>query len=89
MEDEPEQVRRAHGDDALTWDAEESEWRTSVVDGRCVFLVDNRCTIHDKPYYPRVCRGFPWKDATGGPYLYDQTICPELAPSAERDAQPG
>jgi len=55
------------------------EWRTRVRKGRCVFLVDNVCTIHDDPNYPAVCRGFPWTDAeTGGPYEFDQTICPEF-----------
>jgi hypothetical protein len=42
-------------------------------------LRDNVCTIHSQPYYPAVCRGFPWIDAeTGGPYEYDRTICPEF-----------
>jgi len=55
------------------------EWRTRVKDGRCVFLQQNVCTIHDDPHYPAVCRGFPWTDAeTGGPYEFDQTICPEF-----------
>jgi hypothetical protein len=55
------------------------EWRTRVRGGRCVFLRENVCTIHAEPYYPGVCRGFPWTDAeTGGPYEYDQTICPEF-----------
>jgi Fe-S-cluster containining protein len=57
------------------------ELRTRVKDGYCVFLQDNICTIHGKPYYPEVCRCFPWTDAeTGGPYQYDQTICPEFKP---------
>jgi Fe-S-cluster containining protein len=55
------------------------EWRTRVRKGRCVFLVNNVCTIHDDPHYPAVCRGFPWVDAeTGGPYEFDQSICPEF-----------
>src|SRR6476620_2464314 len=55
------------------------EWRTRVRGGRCVFLRENVCTIHAEPYYPAVCRGFPWTDAeTGGPYEYDRTICPEF-----------
>ena len=78
--DEPDQIRAAHGDAALVWDEEESEWRTSVVNGTCFFQKDNGCSIHDKPYYPRICRGFPWVDGDkGGPYLYDLTICPELS----------
>ena len=55
------------------------EWRTRVRGGRCVFLVDNSCSIHKDPHYPAVCRGFPFTDAeTGGAYGYDQTICPEF-----------
>jgi hypothetical protein len=55
------------------------EWRTRVTKGRCVFLSNNSCTIYNKPYYPAVCRGFPWLDAeTGGPYEFDRTICPEF-----------
>ena len=55
------------------------EWRTRVRKGKCVFLVDNACSIHDDQHYPAVCRGFPFTDAeTGGPYRYDQTICPEF-----------
>ena len=50
-----------------------------MVRGRCAFLVDNACTIYNRPYYPAVCRGFPWVDAeSGGPYEFDRTICPEF-----------
>lgn len=55
------------------------EWRTRVRGGRCAFLVNNACSIHADPHYPAVCRGFPFIDSeTGGPYQYDQTICPEF-----------
>lgn len=61
------------------WDDEESSWRTSVVNDKCFFLRDGLCSIHGQPYYPRTCRGFPYTDGeTGGPYLYDQTICPDF-----------
>lgn len=60
------------------------EWRTRVRQGRCVFLVDNVCAIHNDPHYPAVCRGFPWIDAeTRGAYEYDQTICPEFVVRSE------
>lgn len=60
------------------------EWRTRVRGRRCVFLKENVCTIHGQPYYPAVCRGFPWTDAeTGGPYESDQTICPEFVSRPE------
>ncbi|MEP7347697.1 MAG: hypothetical protein ABI877_20675 [Gemmatimonadaceae bacterium] len=55
------------------------ELRTRVKAKRCVFLVDNACSIYREPFYPAVCRGFPWTDAeTGGPYEFDRTICPEF-----------
>ncbi|HET9151670.1 MAG TPA: hypothetical protein VFN83_08135 [Gemmatimonadales bacterium] len=55
------------------------EWRTRVRGGRCAFMQGNTCIIHDRDYYPEVCRCFPWRDAeTGGPYEFDQTICPEF-----------
>ncbi len=69
---------RAHGPETVyltRW----KEWRTRVRGGRCVFLVENSCTLHDSPSYPAVCRGFPLTDGSGkkpyGPYT---DICPEL-----------
>jgi Fe-S-cluster containining protein len=60
------------------------EWRTRVRRGRCVFLGNNTCTIHDDPCFPVVCRGFPWADGeTGEAYEFDQTICPEFEGSPE------
>jgi Fe-S-cluster containining protein len=60
-----------------------------VTKGRCVFFADGGCAIHDQPYYPSVCRGFPWIDAeTGGPYQYDQTICPEFIHRPELSSHP-
>ena len=55
------------------------EWRTRVKKGMCVLFKNGGCTIHAKPYYPAVCRGFPWIDAeTGGPYEFDVEICGEF-----------
>ena len=77
-DDEAEAIARTHGAH-LIYRTRWGEWRTRVRQRRCVFLVENRCTIHGQSYYPAVCRGFPWTDAeTGGPYQYDQTICPEF-----------
>lgn len=60
------------------------EWRTRVKKGKCVFVVENGCAIHAKPYYPIVCRGFPWTDSeSGGPYEFDQDICPEFVKHPE------
>ncbi len=77
-DDEAAAIVAAHGE-AVAYRTRWGEWRTRVRGGRCVFLRDNVCTIHAEPYYPAVCRGFPWTDAeTGGPYEYDRTICPEF-----------
>jgi hypothetical protein len=60
------------------------EGRTRVRNGRCVFFNNGGCRIHDRPYYPAVCRGFPWTDAeTGGRYEYDITICGEFVTSPQ------
>jgi len=76
-------VTAAHGADTI-YRTRWGEWRTRVSKGRCVFLKDNACTIYDQPYYPAVCRGFPFVDAeTGGPYQYDRTICPEFVSRPE------
>ena len=64
---------------AMVYRTRWGEWRTRVKNGRCVFFNGQGCSIHTRPYYPAVCRGFPWIDAeTGGPYEYDRTICPEF-----------
>ncbi len=79
FDDEAGTIRRLFGDDALVWSVEDGDWRTSAPNGKCYFLGDNRCKVHEEPYYPRVCRGFPWTDAiTGGDYPWDRTICPEF-----------
>lgn len=77
-EAEAAEITREHGAVAV-YRTRWGEWRTRVRGGRCVFLRDNVCSIHSRPYYPAVCRGFPWIDAeTGGPYEFDRTICPEF-----------
>jgi len=77
-DEEADAIRAEHGDAGIyrtRWD----EWRTRVVRGRCAFLRDNACSIYGRPYYPEVCKGFPWVDAeTGGPYEFERTICPEF-----------
>jgi hypothetical protein len=60
------------------------EMRTRVKKKRCALFLDGGCSIHDKPYYPAMCRGFPWTDAeTGGGYESDVTICGEFAARPE------
>ena len=53
------------------------EWRTRVRKKRCA-LFRNGCSIHDQPFYPAQCRGFPWTDADGARYEYDVGICGEF-----------
>jgi hypothetical protein len=77
-EEEARAIEAAHGAGKV-YRTRWGEWRTRVKKGYCVFHQNNVCTIHGKPYYPEVCKCFPWTDAeTGGPYQFDQTICPEF-----------
>ncbi|HEY4303548.1 MAG TPA: hypothetical protein VGM82_03730 [Gemmatimonadaceae bacterium] len=63
----------------LVYRTRSGDIRTRVRAKRCVLYRDGGCTIHDKPYYPAVCGGFPWIDAeTGGRYEFDVTICGEF-----------
>ena len=76
-------LSRKHGEDKV-YRTRWGEWRTRVREGRCIFLLNNVCTIHADPYYPAVCRDFPWIDTeTGGHYKFDQTICGEFAQRPE------
>jgi hypothetical protein len=69
---------------AVAYQTRWGEWRTRVKNKRCVLLRDGGCTIHGKPYYPAVCRGFPWTDSeTGGGYEFDVTICGQFGVKPE------
>lgn len=82
-DEEARAIRAEHGEE-LVYRTRWGEWRTRIVRGRCGFFQQNSCTLYDKPYYPAVCRGFPWVDAeTGGPYEFDRTICPEFSERKE------
>ena len=59
------------------------ELRTRVRNRRCVLFRDGACIIHDEPFYPAQCRGFPWTDGEGARYEYDVTICGEFAARPE------
>lgn len=77
-EEEARDLATRHGEEKV-YRTRWGEWRTRVRNRRCIFIVNNACSIHADPSYPAVCRAFPWTDAeTGGPYEYDQTICPEF-----------
>jgi hypothetical protein len=77
-EQEASAIAADHGD-GMVYRTRWGELRTRVRGGRCTFFTNGGCRIHAQAYYPAVCRGFPWTDAeTGGPYEYDQAICPEF-----------
>jgi len=79
VSDEEAEAITRHGDGRKLYRTKWGEWRTRVRGGRCAVLVEHSCSLHDQPFYPAVCRGFPWIDAeTGGPYEFDRTICPEF-----------
>ena len=75
-DEEAEAIEANHGA-GLVYKTRWGEWRTRVRGGRCV-MYDNGCKIHDQTYYPSQCRGFPWTDGDGEPYLYELTICREF-----------
>lgn len=82
-DEEAEAILRKHGQDRI-YRSRWGEWRTRIRNGRCAFWKDNACSIYDTPEYPEVCRGFPWVDAeNGGPYEFDQDICPEFVQRPE------
>lgn len=70
-------IEANHGP-GLVYETRWGEWRTRVKNRRCAMHRDGGCTIHDKPYYPTTCRGFPWTDDTGDRYEFDVSICGEF-----------
>ncbi len=62
----------------LVYQTRWGEWRTRVRNKRCSLFRDGGCSVHDQPYYPAQCSGFPWTDAFGERYEYDVTICGEF-----------
>ena len=76
LSDEEALAIEANHGPGLVYRTRWGEWRTRVKKKRCVLYRDGGCAIHDQPYSPEICRGFPWTDAeTGGPYSFDVTIC--------------
>jgi hypothetical protein len=82
-ENEAKAIEASYGP-GLVYKTRGGEWRTRVRGKRCALFRDGGCTIHNQPFYPEVCRGFPWTDAeTGGPYEYDVMICGAFAADPE------
>jgi hypothetical protein len=77
-EEEAAAIEANHGP-GLVYETRWGELRTRVRNRRCVLFRDGGCSVHDKPYYPTTCQGFPWVDGdTGERYEYDVTICGEF-----------
>jgi Fe-S-cluster containining protein len=64
----------------IEWAPDEQGYRTVVVDGHCIFMVAGKCSIHGEPYYPSVCRIFPFDG-----YKHDISICPACAKDTDSD----
>jgi hypothetical protein len=67
----------------LVYETRYGEWRTRVRQKRCVMYRNGGCSIYDQPYYPEMCRAFPWTDAYGDRYEQDIMICGEFVARPE------
>jgi Fe-S-cluster containining protein len=54
----------------------EGEPRLKRVNGKCVFLKDDRCSIHG--IRPQVCRDFPFFRTWGIGYAREASFCPAM-----------
>ena len=77
--EEADAIEAEHSDTTYFYE-DDKEYRTQVRNGRCVFFKDGGCSLHDKEYYPRVCRIFPFKDGRNPelPLAFDHLTCPEM-----------
>ena len=78
LSDEEAAAIEAERGPGLVYKTRWGEWRTRIKNKRCALFRDGGCTIHDRSYYPTVCRGFPWTDSEGDRYEYDISICGEF-----------
>jgi hypothetical protein len=78
LSDEEAAAIEADKGPGLVYKTRWGEWRTRIKNKRCALFRDGGCTIHDRSYYPTVCRGFPWTDSEGDRYEYDISICGEF-----------
>lgn len=81
-DEEAAEIEANHGP-GLVYLTRWGEWRTRVRKNRCALFRDGGCSIHDQPYYPAMCRGFPWIDSDGDRYEHDVTICGAFAANPE------
>lgn len=82
-DEEAAAIEAGHGK-GMVYQTRWGEWRTRVRNKRCVFHKDGGCSIHDRPYYPKLCGSFPWIDGEhAGRYEHDLTICGEFVARPE------
>ncbi len=72
-EDDIRRLEAAGYRDFVSYDGEPSLKR---VNGRCLFLRDDRCTVHQ--HRPTVCREFPFFKIMGVGYAARASFCPAL-----------
>jgi len=71
-----EDVRRLEGAGYKDFAEASGEPRMRRTNGKCVFLKDDKCTVHDNR--PDVCRDFPFFREFGIGYARRATYCPAL-----------
>jgi Fe-S-cluster containining protein len=78
--EEGQALQAEFGLKSIFFDTDRNEYRTQTWNGRCVFFEDGGCKIHSHPFYPHVCKKFPWKDGRDSslPNAYDAELCPEV-----------
>ena len=70
------ELRKYSGRDFYIWAVNNKVLQIRKIDGRCIFLKNNKCEIY--PIRPYVCRLFPfWFDENGEPiFSVGREICP-------------
>jgi len=71
-----EDIRRLEAAGYRDFTAERGEPAMRRVNGRCVFLKDDRCSVYE--HRPRVCREFPFFRVYGVGYAERASFCPAL-----------
>jgi Fe-S-cluster containining protein len=71
-----EDVRRLEEAGYKDFYVKKGELMMKRVNGKCVFLKEDKCTVHK--FRPRVCREFPFFKIYGIGYANKATFCPAL-----------
>ena len=71
-----EDVKRLQEAGLADFHLTQPEMRLKRVNGRCIFLSDDKCTVHDAR--PQVCRDFPFFREAGIGLAQGISFCPAL-----------